>query len=405
MASVDHPTFNCPRCAGEVQYDGQSSVQRCKYCGGSIPVPPELRPIKVGNSIGHGHPTRRTSITGYMLFISFLVVVIIVAVIGPTWKAQKALDEIPAIPEVLQPWATAAAVRTNQPPRQSSPNTTSTSAFVTVLLQFGEKGIGPGQFTNANLSGVDGEGRVYVGEYTGGRIQVFDGKGKFLDQFFVGDQKMTLDGFVVSRSGVLYIAADGNITRWDGKTGRSLGKITYSGGAGFGELALAPDGSLYALWYERQTGIFTSLEGAREDLVHFDVNGKVLNVLKGVLSSMTDTVELSNSLAVDGRGNVYVAAEFERTIFKFDASGKFITRIGSSGEGASQFADVGAIAIDGQGRIFVEENSDISVLKSDGSRVGKIVTAGAPRCLLFDDAGALWVITDDGVTKYQVKQK
>ncbi len=220
----------------------------------------------------------------------------------------------------------------------------------------------------------------------------------------MGDQHTDLLGFAVDRKGTVYVADGGDITRWDGHTGKALGAIKYSGGPGFGELALAPDGSLYAMWYQRRNGIFTSVEGAREDLVHFDSSGKVIKVLPGVISSMTDSVELDNALAVDGRGNVYIAAEFESTIFKFDAGGKFITRIGSGGEGTSQFSSLGAIAVDGQGRIYVVESSDISVLKPDGSRAGKIAVKGAARCLLFDDAGALWVTTDDGVAKYQVKR-
>jgi sugar lactone lactonase YvrE len=216
---------------------------------------------------------------------------------------------------------------------------------------------------------------------------------------------MDLLGFAVDRKGLVYVADGGDITRYDGATGKALGKIAYSGGPGFGELALAPDGSLYAMWYQRRNGVFTSVEGAREDLVHFDDNGKVIKVIQGVISSMTDSVELNNSLVVDGRGNVYISAEFESTIFKFDASGKFITRIGSSGEGASQFGDLGAIAVDGQGRLFVVESSKITVLKADGSVFDKIEVAGAARCLLFDDAGALWVTTDDGVVKYQFPVK
>jgi sugar lactone lactonase YvrE len=332
---------------------------------------------------------------------------VVVTVILPLMLAQQALNSIPAIPEVLQPWVTASAHLTHEPTRRpatAAPTPTATPALVDVILQFGEKGMGTGQFTNAHLSGVDGEGRVYVGEYIGGRVQVFDATGPFLNQFFVGDKHTDLLGFAVDRAGVLYVADGTDITRWNGKTGKSLGKINYRGGPGFGELALAPDGSLYAMWYERRNGIFTSVEGAREDLVHFDKDGQVLNVIKGVISSMTDSVELDNSLAVDGRGNVYLAAEFEQTIFKFDSTGKFITRIGSSGEGESQFQSVGPIAVDGQGRIFVEENSDIVLLKPDGSRLGRIMTVGAPRCLLFDDAGALWVTTDSAVTKYQIKQ-
>ncbi len=63
------------------------------------------------------------------------------------------------------------------------------------------------------------------------------------------------------------------------------------------------------------------------------------------------------------------------------------------------------LAVDGQGRIYLEENSDISVLKPDGSRLATITTAGAPRCLFFDDSGALWVTSDYAITQYQITEK
>lgn len=415
MASLDQPVFNCPRCGGEITYDGQGATQRCKYCGASVPVPKELRPapkpsIQIVTPTPYAVPTRRMSNMGCIVIAGFVVFMIVVTVIVPLTAMNQALNSVPQIPAVLNDLATEASNVKNSVTRESpkaptrAPSPTPTPALADSVLKFGEKGMGPGQFTNAHLSSMDGDGRVYVGEYIGGRIQVFDTTGKFITQFFVGDKKTDLLGFAVDRQGVLYVADGGDITRWDGKTGKALGKINYSGGPGFGELALAPDGSLYAMWYERRNGIFTSVDGAREDLVHFDADGKVVKVIQGVISSMTDSVELDNALAVDGRGNVYIAAEFEQTIFKFDANGKFITRLGSSGDGDSQFQNVGAIAVDGQGRIFVEENSDVSILKADGSRVGKLVTDGAPRCLWFDDAGKLWVTTDNNVAQYEVKQ-
>ena len=410
------PVFSCPRCGGEVEYDGEGATQRCKYCGASVSVPKELRPVstpaytQVVIGAEPVTPTsRRTSIGCTVLVIGFVVFMVLVTVVLPIVLTNQALNSIPAMPAALQDMATAAADIKREPTRRqptAAPSPTPTPSFAQVALQFGGEGMGTGQFTNAHASGLDGDGRLYVGEYTGGRMQVFDAAtGKFLNQFFVGDKQTLLLGLAVDRKGVIYFADGGDITRWDGKTGKPLGKLNYSGGPGFGELVLAPDGSLYAMWYERRNGMFTSVEGAREDLVHFDTDGKVINVTQGVISSMTDSVELENDLAVDGRGNVYIAAGFEQTIFKFDPKGKFITRIGSSGEGDSQFHSVGAIAVDGQGRIFVVENSDISVLKPDGSRIDQIGVNGAARHLLFDDAGALWVTTDDGVAKYEVPQK
>jgi LSD1 subclass zinc finger protein len=420
MSATNEPSssteaINCPSCGAAVDYPRGATSIKCRYCGQAIRIPraadgefdQSLFTVLEEASTPINTPLRRKSSIGCIVLVGgFVVFMILVTVVLPIVLTQQALQSIPEMPSAFQDIATAAAQRVStEEPTRRSPTAAPTAAPAAVALTIGEEGMGPGQFTNAHLSGLDGDGRLYVGEYIGGRVQVFDREGKFLNQFFVGDKKTDLLGFAVDRNGVLYVADGGDITKWDGKTGKALGKLKYTGGPGFGELTLAPDGSLYAMWYERRNGIFTSVEGAREDLVHFDANGKVINVIKGVISSMTESVELDNALAVDGRGNVYIAAEFEQTIFKFGANGKFITRIGSSGDGASQFSNVGALAVDGQGRIYVEENSDISVLKADGSRLGQIVTAGAPRGLFFDDQGALWVTTDEGVAKYEVMQK
>jgi LSD1 subclass zinc finger protein len=407
---------NCPHCGAAVEYQRGATSIKCHYCGQAIHIPQSTSSesiqhdmftvMEVTPTVLDTSPSRRSSAGCIVLVAGFVVFMILITVVLPIVLTNQALQSIPQMPSTFQDIATAAAQHdpTEEPTRRP-PTPTPTPAFADITLQFGEKGMGSGQFTNAHLSGSDGAGRLNVGEYVGGRVQVFGAAGKFINQFFVGNKKTDLLGFAVDRNGVVYVADGADITRYDGKTGKVLGKLKYSGGPGFGELALAPDGSLYAMWYERRNGIFTSTEGAREDLVHFDTAGKVIKVLPGVISSLTENLELDNALAVDGRGNVYVAAEFEQAIFKFDPTGKFITRLGSSGEGDSQFQNVGAIAVDGQGRIYVVENSDISILKPDGSHVDKIIVDGAPRCLLFDEAGALWVTTDDGVVKYQIKQK
>ncbi len=409
--------INCPHCGAVMNYERGATSVVCHYCGQAISIPRTTNgkstssvmfTVMEGTSALETQPSRKTSVGCIVLIAGFVVFMILITVVLPIVLTNQALSSIPEMPAALQDMATAAADIKHAPPQEPPrrpPSPTPAPAFADIAVQFGEKGMGHGQFTDAHAGGVAGDGHIYVGEYIGGRVQVFDDKGKFLKQFFVGDKKMDLLGFAVDQNGVLYVADGADITKWDGKTGKLLGKLKYSGGPGFGELALAPDGSLYAMWYERRNGVFTSVEGAREDLVHFDADGKVINVIKGVISSMTESVELDNSLAVDGRGNVYVAAEFEQTIFKFDPNGKFITRLGSSGEGDSQFQSVGAIAVDGQGRIYVVENGDIAVLKPDGSRLGKIAVKGAPRCLWFDDAGALWVTTDDGVVQYHLNQK
>ena len=391
-------TFNCPHCGGEIQYDGQSATQRCAYCGASVPVPAELRPkrapsIQVFTPVQYSNPTRRTSNAGCWLIGGFVVFMIVVTTVLPLVAVFTSIPKF----SVEMPRATVAPRPTVVPATAApTPAVTPTPAFATAAVKIGSEGMGAGQFTRACLSGLDGAGHIYVGEYSGSRIQVFDSTGKFINQFFADDENSVLLGLAVDRKGVVYAAGGADITRYDGATGKSLGKLKYSGGPGFGELALAPDGSLYAMWYQRRNGIFTSVEGAREDLVHFDGDGKVIKVIAGVISSMTDSVELENPLAVDGRGNVYVDPGFEDQIFKFDATGKFITRLGHSG---------GAMAVDGQGRLFVAYSGEIAMLKPDGSRLDQFNIPGTAHSLMFDDAGAVWVTSDNDVAKYQLNEK
>jgi DNA-binding beta-propeller fold protein YncE len=411
----------CPHCGATVEYQRGAVSVKCHYCGQAVSIPNVTSSVNIGPAmqdvltVMEAMPTtavtpqsRRTSAGCVIAILGFVGVMILATVVLPIVLTNQALNSIPHMPAALQDIATTAAEIKQSPaqePTRRPPTAVPTPAFAEFALQFGSTGMGPGQFTNAHAGGMDGEGHLYVGEYTGGRIQVFDSNGKFLNQFFAGDEHTDLLGFAVDRKGVVYVADGADIIRYNGATGKTLGKLKYSSGPGFGELALAPDGSLYAMWYERRNGIFTSVEGAREDLVRFDSSGNVIKVIKGVISSMTDNVELDNALTVDGRGNVYLAASFEDTIFKFDANGKFITRLGSSGEGSSQFGSLGAIAVDGQGRIFVVDSSNITVLKPDGSLLDKIQVSGAARSLTFDDTSKLLVVTDDGVVKYQVKQK
>ena len=52
-----------------------------------------------------------------------------------------------------------------------------------LLLSWGSKGIGPGQFALPHSIWVDREERVYVADRMNGRIEIFNPKGEFLDQW------------------------------------------------------------------------------------------------------------------------------------------------------------------------------------------------------------------------------
>ena len=409
------PSFTCPHCGGEIQYDGKGVTARCAYCGASVVVPLELRPSSPAPTMKVVFETAQPTRSGRSSSIGCLAIIAIFLVIGGivfsvVSSVTRSVDEVTqsvgqSAASIKATALAAVSAPAREPTRKPTPTLTPTPAFAAVTMKFGSQGIGPGQFEHARAVAVDGTGRIYVGEYEGGRIQVFDPAGKFINQFFAGDKKTLLLGFAVDRKGIVYIADGGDVTRYNGATGKLLGKLAYNGGPGFGELALAPDGSLYAMWYQRRSGLFTSLDGAREDLVHFDNSGKVLKVVNGVISSMTDNLELDNALVVDGRGNLYVGAQNEGAIFKFGSDGKYITRFGSSGEGAGQFGSLSALAIDGQGRLFVSDSSGIKVINPAGSPLASIDISGGADSFVFDDTGALVVATRNEVLKFKVTEK
>jgi streptogramin lyase len=275
----------------------------------------------------------------------------------------------------------------------SKPNTTSPSGFASIALEFGSEGIGPGQFKDARAIGVDGEGHVYVGEYIGGRVQVFDVQGKFINEWTI-DPKMPLRGMAVDRKGTVYVVQKGVITRYEGMSGKSLGSLSYSGGAGFDDVTVAQDG-----------GVVAATSGASDDIVRFNSSGQVVQTIRKAISSQTDRSELNMRLAVDGMGNIYALGSFNNAIFKFTREGRFTTRIGSTGSEPGQFRALSALAVDGQGRIFVSDTKGIQVFDTDGRyldvfKVPNNVAFG----LVFNDRNELLVVSRNKVFKFTINK-
>jgi DNA-binding beta-propeller fold protein YncE len=283
----------------------------------------------------------------------------------------------------------------SQVPKVSVSNSKSntSSGFASVALEFGSEGIGPGQFKDARSIGVDGEGRVYVGEYMGGRVQVFDAQGKFINEWTV-DPKMPLRGMAVDRKGTAYVVQKGVITRYEGTTGKSLGALSYSGGAGFDDVAVTQDG-----------GIVAATSGASDDIVRFNSGGQAIQTIRKAISSQTERSELNMRLAVDGLGNIYALGSFNNAIFKFTREGRFITRIGSTGNEAGQFRALSALAVDGQGHIFVSDTKGIQVFDTDGRYLDVFkVPNNVGFGLVFNDRNELLTASRNKVFKFTINK-
>jgi DNA-directed RNA polymerase subunit RPC12/RpoP len=269
---------------------------------------------------------------------------------------------------------------------------TSSSGMADVSLEFGSEGLGAGQFKDARSLAVDGEGHIYVGEYTGGRVQVFDAEGKFLSQWMV-DRKMPLLQLAAERNGTVYVVQGGDISRYEGATGKLLGKLPKLPGGGFAnDVTLLLDGGLVAVAHG-------------EDIVRLDRQGQVVRTIKAAISEQSGDSELSARVAADGPGNIYAAGRFNNAVFKFGPNGKYITRFGGKGNQPGQFSALFSIAVDGQGRVYVGDSSGIQVFDENGRYLDTIKLAqSVPFGLVFNDKNELFVAARTSVYKLSVNK-
>jgi DNA-binding beta-propeller fold protein YncE len=408
--------FNCPNCGAPLDYEGSGATMRCTYCETSVMVPIEMR-LKaqheedaedltshealqsVIDRLGGVEAAAATtkSSSGYLvgiILVSVLILVggiIAVSVLTKNRSNQMGGEVAKAAPTTI-PLATQVPIPTLVP----------TQSFARLVTTFSSKGIGPGLLNDARYITVDGAGTVYIADYQGGRIQAFDADGKFLHGWQVGDAKTVIYGLSASQAGTVYVSYKGDIYRFEGASGKALGKLEYELGPEFGDLAALPDGGVLGMWYESRWGLITSREGHRDDLVWFDADGKTVRRLESAISEQTDSTEVEVSLAVDGLGNVYAMSEYEDAIFKFSSEGKFLDRINleSSVPNQSMWAD--CIAVDGQGRVYVGGSLEINVFSPEGRFILSFKTETSVRMMAFSPQGDLYIVSTDSASRYKL---
>jgi tripartite motif-containing protein 71 len=105
-------------------------------------------------------------------------------------------------------------------------------------------------------------------------------------------------------------------------------------------------------------------------------------------------------IAVDSKGNLWVADANNNRVEKFGASGEYLTKFGTTGSGNGQLKRPTALAIDAKGNIWVADagNSRIEQFNEKGEYVSKFGSLGAGEGQLnsaegvaIDPKGNIWV--------------
>ena len=267
--------FQCPNCGAPIDYDGEDvPTIQCKFCNTSAVVPPELRPKparRVQPEAPEAKPAKRSGagcvlvlvlvaifIGGFALVSSIIANQTNKVISGALEPANRLQTELPRM--ILTAAATDLPATEMPAPTEAF---TPTPGFARQQATFGGKGIGAGLLNDARYLAVDGTGAVYVADYQDGRIQVFDAQGKFSHGWQVGDSKTIIAGMAANHQGTLFVAYNEEIYRYEGATGKLLGKVDYANGPEFGDLTVGPDGGLVGMWYEGRWGMITSLDGHR----------------------------------------------------------------------------------------------------------------------------------------------
>src|ERR1051325_2306396 len=236
-------TLQCPTCGAPLDYDPQSDAEtvRCPFCANTAVIPRSARPAvppQIVINTGFSRDVRRTA-KGAFAGVLVLILIILGFTGAIIFFVRRSVNR--TVSDVTRTVGLPNTRSTLTPPTSKPPTG---SGYTEPAMAFGSVGIGPGNFKDARSIALDAEGRIYVGEYSGARVQVFDPSGKFLTQWSV-DPKMPLRGLAADRGGTVYAVQSGNITRYEGTTGRALGNVGAGGGRLDG-VAVAADGGLVA---------------------------------------------------------------------------------------------------------------------------------------------------------------
>lgn len=393
--------LQCPTCGAKLEVIDAPTVT-CKYCGNSVAVPAELRPQQPQVIIQRIEPqipdytryatqvTRAGSRVGCI--ITVIILVFTLGAIGfAFYMSQSALNSVST---VLPDSGINVELPGSQPKASQAPS------FASIVMEFGDKGSGPGLMDDPRYVAIDRDGNIWTGDYQDGRVQKFDPNGKFLALINVppDDNDNTLiEGMAADYQGNLYVTRGGDILKYS-----SSGELLKTFPGKF------PDTRYQSLTVDATNTLYVlHTTASNDDLIRLDANGKVLNRWNSIVSTVNKKdAAMELAVAIDGVGNIYIASFFGNQVYIYDKNAKFVDRFGQEGSDPGQFNGPRGIAVDGKNHVYVHHSGGIDQFDTGGRYLGSLpidYQKGAPMGLTVDRSGFIYVVTNNGkVLKYQL---
>ena len=280
------------------------------------------------------------------------------------------------------------------------------------VRQFGGEDSGPGQLSAPAGVATDSEGNVWVADTAHSRIQEFNSKGEFVLQFGAKGSVNGLfnspRGIAIDSKGNVWIADSGNnrIEEFNSK-GEYLRKFGSSGtGNGqFGRLqgvAIDPEGHVWT--------VEGGTEGTGKPRVQeFSAEGTYISQF-GAEGTENGQFKEPQGIAIDSKGNVWIADSANKRIQEFNPKGEFVRKTGSEGTGNGQFKNPKGIATDSEGNVWVADtgNNRVQEFSAEGTYISQFGNGGGdsngqfsePKGIATDSKGDIWV-ADTGNNRAQ----
>jgi hypothetical protein len=383
---------------------------RCEYCGSSVLVPQEYRkssqddmntaqgPVVIQIS-GLGEPepdgqseAQQRSARLVTTVIGIVVMIcVVIGVIGAIAAAAGAFTTASVVNQAISQ----AATPPGNPTELALPaffNTPSPNPDYSFELQFGSEGTGSGQLDDSRYLAVEPRGNIYTAEYQDGRLQKFDPAGKFLQLTNVEPDDsgyITISDLASDFNGRLLVARRGDILIYNAADSALNGTIPGEfPDTWYAAVAIDPANMIYAL----------HTSAGELDLIKLDPDGQVRWRKPQITRGLVKNTEIStvSRLAVDGLGKSYLLDDAQNQVYQFDATGNFVDRFGSKGDGPGLLDNPEDLTVDGQRRIYILDQDGIEIFTNNGAHLKLIPDdyEGHATDIKLDLQGNVYIITN-----------
>lgn len=253
------------------------------------------------------------------------------------------------------------------------------------VRQFGAAGTGNGQFSHPDEVNIDDLGNVWVGDQSNGRIEEFNQAGEYLAQFGTngtGSGQFSFGypiGMTSDRRGRFWVADAKNnrIQKWaipdfvpdyTPALNSSFGALGSANGQlkHPGDVALDAKGNLWVA------------DSNNNRIEEFSPEGQYLGQF-GAAGSGNGQLSRPAAVAIDSKGNFWVADSNNNRVEEFNEKGEYVRKFGSYGTAGGQFSGPEGIAVDPEGNIWVSDtyNARLQVFNGTGEFIRTVGTYGS----------------------------